>query len=58
MGHGVGGDIVLALQRVRVLRDGGKSLWSVNDLKVVETWVALNLIALGTENLESAQKKF
>ena len=56
MGYSVGGDIVLALQRVRVLGDGGQCLWSINDLKVVETWVGLNLIALGAKNLESARK--
>ena len=58
MGYSVGRDIVLALQRVRVLGDGGQRLRSINDLKVIETRVALNLITLGTENLESAPKKF
>ena len=58
VGHGVGGDIVLALQRVWVLRDGGQSLRrNLNDLKVVKTWIGLNLITLGTENLESAEGK-
>ena len=58
VGHSMGGDIVLALQGVWVLGDGGQSLRrNLYDLKVVKTWIGLRLIALGTENLESAQEK-
>ena len=57
VGHGVGGDIVLALQRIRVIGDGGKSLGRIiGDHKVVTTLVTLRLLALGTKNLKSDEE--
>ena len=57
MGHGVGGDIVLALQRIRVIGDRGKSLGRIiGDHKVVTTLVTLRLLALGAKNLESYEE--
>ena len=59
MGHRVGGDIVLALQGVRVLGDGGQGLGrSVDDLKVINTLVTLNLLTLWAKNLESGKYSF
>ena len=59
MGHSVGGDIVLALQGVRVLGDGGQGLArSIDDLKVVNTLVTLSLLTLWAKNLESGEYIF
>ena len=57
VGHGVGGDIVLALQRIWVIGDGGKSLGRIiGDHKVVTTLVTLRLLALRTKNLKSDEE--
>ena len=59
MGHRVGGDIVLALQGVRVLGDGGQGLGrSIDDLKVIYTLVTLHLLTLRAKNLESGKYSF
>ena len=57
VGHGVGGDIVLALQRIWVIGNRGKSLGRIiGDHKVVTTLVTLRLLALGAKNLESYEE--
>lgn len=57
VGHGVGGDIVLALQRIRVIGNRGKRLGRIiGDHKVVTTLVTLRLLALGTKNLKSDEE--
>ena len=58
MGHCVGGNIVLALQGVWVLGDGGQGLArSIDDLKVVNTLVTLRLLTLWAKNLKSGNDK-
>ena len=56
MGHRVGGDIVLALQGVRVLSQAGqRQRRRVDDLEV--TLAALTTLAIRAEHLEPGQEE-